>query len=111
MNATAERLTGWSIAEARGVLLRDVFRIVHAGTREPVEDPVNRVLSTGTVVELANHTALLSRSGAEFQVADSAAPIRGLGGTIIWTIAEGFRPSQPTGQQHPLLDAMRAAFR
>lgn len=86
MNATAERLTGWSIAEARGVLLRDVFRIVHAGTREPVEDPVNRVLSTGTVVELANHTALLSRSGAEFQVADSAAPIRDLDGTIVGVV-------------------------
>jgi chitinase len=34
----------------------------------------------------------------------------GLGGVIIWTIAQGYRASQPPGQRDLLLDAVRAAF-
>jgi chitinase len=33
-----------------------------------------------------------------------------LGGIIIWTINEGYVASAPSGQQSPLLDAMRAGF-
>jgi len=75
MNATAERLTGWSFSDAAGRPLGDVFRIVNAETRAPALDPVQRVLASGSVVGLANHTALLSRGGPEYQIADSAAPI------------------------------------
>ncbi len=82
MNATAERLTGWTIAEARGRALSEVFRIVNSLTREPADDPVQRVLGTGAMVGLANHTALISRTGTESQIADSAAPIRAADGTI-----------------------------
>jgi chitinase len=34
----------------------------------------------------------------------------GLGGIIIWTINEGYLASAPSGQQSPLLDAMRTGF-
>jgi len=34
------------------------------------------VLSTGSIVELANHTSLIAKDGTELQVADSGAPIR-----------------------------------
>jgi two-component system, cell cycle sensor histidine kinase and response regulator CckA len=86
MNATAERLTGWTIAEARGRALPDVFRIVHAESRDPVADPVQRVLASGTMVGLANHTALISRTGSESQIADSAAPIREADGSIVGVV-------------------------
>jgi len=76
MNATAERLTGWPSSEALARPLEDVFRIVNAETRAPASDPVQRVLASGSVVGLANHTALLARDGPEYQIADSAAPIR-----------------------------------
>ena len=82
MNGTAERLTGWVLAEAAGRPLTQVFRIVHALTREPAIDPVQKVLEYGQVVGLANHTALLARNGHEYQIADSAAPIRNAGGGI-----------------------------
>ena len=77
MNRVAEKLTGWSIDEARGRVLEDVFAIINAQTRRVVENPVTRVLQTGTIVGLANHTVLISRSGREYQIADSGAPIRG----------------------------------
>jgi PAS domain S-box-containing protein len=82
LNATAERLTGWPAEAARGQALDRVFRIIHAGDRSPVPDPVQRVLEDGQVVGLANHTALVSRDGREYQIADSAAPIRDAQGEV-----------------------------
>jgi len=82
MNGTAERLTGWVLADAAGLPLTQVFHIVHALTREPATDPVQKVLEHGQVVGLANHTALLARDGREYQIADSAAPIRNAAGEI-----------------------------
>ena len=76
MNPTAERLTGWALADAFGRPLADVFRIVNATTRKAVSDPVALVMLHGQVVGLANHTVLLARDGSEYQIADSAAPIR-----------------------------------
>ncbi len=76
LNPVAERLTGWSLAEARGRPVAEVFRIRSAITGEPAEIPVQRVLDSGVVVGLANHTELLARDGAIYQIADSAAPIR-----------------------------------
>jgi len=82
MNGVASSLTGWTQDAARGRPLADVFRIVDAGTRETRENPVERVLREGVVVGLANHTLLLSAGGAEYQIADSAAPIIGTNGEI-----------------------------
>jgi len=65
MNPVAEQLTGWSRAEAQGKALNDVFRILNEDTNELVEGPVERVLRDGVVVELANHTVLVSRNGGQ----------------------------------------------
>ena len=86
MNATAEHLTGWRLADAAGRPLAGVFRIVNAETRTPAVDPVQRVLETDAIVGLANHTALLARDGAEYQIADSAAPIRNHEGRTVGVV-------------------------
>lgn len=75
MNPIAERLTGWTTDEALGRPLAEVFRIVNETSRTPVENPTEKVMQTGTIVGLANHTVLISRAGSEFPIADSAAPI------------------------------------
>jgi PAS domain S-box-containing protein len=82
MNQVAVSLTGWSEADAQGRALVDVFRIVNEHTRETVSSPVDRVLETGGVVGLANHTVLLARDGREIPIDDSGAPIRGEDGVI-----------------------------
>lgn len=76
LNPVAEALTGWTEAEARGRPLAEVFRIVNESTRAPVENPAVRALRDGVVVGLANHTILLTRTGDERPIDDSAAPIR-----------------------------------
>jgi len=75
LNPVAEALTGWLEADARGRSLEEVFVIVNESTRQPVENPVCRVLREGIVVGLANHTILITRAGGECPIADSGAPI------------------------------------
>jgi len=75
MNPVAETLTGWSLDESIGLPLKIIFPIVNASTREPIDNPVERVLSTGEIVYLSNHTTLIAKNGTEYQIADSAAPI------------------------------------
>ncbi|MBI5843101.1 MAG: PAS domain S-box protein [Deltaproteobacteria bacterium] len=82
MNPVAERLTGWTEAEARGRALDEVFAIVNEKSREKVENPARKVLAEGRVVGLANHTLLLARNGTEYPIADSGAPIRGTDGRV-----------------------------
>ena len=82
MNRVAERLTGWRQEEAQGKSLDTVFTIINELTREPHANPVQKVLATGAIVELANHTVLVSRDGTERAIADSAAPIADRDNTI-----------------------------
>lgn len=80
MNPSAEKLTGWTQAEATGKPLTTVFKIINAQTRATAESPVRLALETGQIVGLANHTVLIARNGAEHHIADSAAPIRDANG-------------------------------
>jgi len=76
MNKVAEDLTGWKQQDALGKILEDVFPIINETTRKKQDNPVERVLATGGIIELANHTLLVSRDGKERSIADSAAPIK-----------------------------------
>lgn len=75
MNLVAERLTGWTINKARGKKLSEIFNIINSKNRKPVKNPVKKVLETGRILGLANHTILIARDGVEYQIADSASPI------------------------------------
>jgi PAS domain S-box-containing protein len=86
MNAVAEVLTGWTEREASGRPLDEVFQIVDERTRTPLQNPVSRVLQTGEVLELASHALLISRHGKEHPIADSGAPIRDEGGTVVGVV-------------------------
>jgi len=86
MNPVAERLTGWTAAEAAGKPIDDVFRIINEETRRPAVIPVERVLATGLVQGLANHTVLVARDGTEWPIADSAAPIRAADGDVLGVV-------------------------
>ena len=86
LNHEAEKLCGWSNADANGRPLLEVFNIINETTRKPMPDPVAKVLETGSVVGLANHTLLLSKDGREIPINDSGAPIREEGGRIVGVV-------------------------
>jgi PAS domain S-box-containing protein len=81
-NPVAARLTGWTEEEALGRRAQDLFRRIHQVTREPAEDIIERVLKENTVVALAEHSALLTRSGGEIPIEETAAPIRDSAGGV-----------------------------
>jgi PAS domain S-box-containing protein len=82
MNPVAEKLCGWQLAEVTGKPLAEVFTIINAETRQTVADPVTKALKKGETVGRANHTVLISKNGTEYQIADSAAPIKNKEGAI-----------------------------
>ncbi len=82
MNPVAESLTGWTEHEANSKPLDDIFRIVSEETRSSIKFPVDRILTEGRVIGLANHTLLVSRDGIERPIADSGAALRDESGNV-----------------------------
>ncbi|MGD9949347.1 MAG: PAS domain-containing protein [Desulfobulbus sp.] len=112
MNPIAETLTGWTTEDGQGKPLLEVFNIINAQTREPAFNPVGHVLATGNTVGLANHTVLIAKGGEEYQIADSAAPIRGSDGVttgvvlVFRDVTEEYRMRDEMAQTHTLLRAV-----
>jgi diguanylate cyclase (GGDEF)-like protein/PAS domain S-box-containing protein len=86
VNPAAEAVMGYSSEKASGLSLVDVFKIVHEGTREPVENPIEQALRSKQVVVLPEHTILVNHQGCEIQIADSTAPIRDREGNIVGAV-------------------------
>ncbi|MCE9581241.1 MAG: PAS domain S-box protein [Planctomycetes bacterium] len=76
LNPVAQRLTGWTQADALGLPMESVFHIINESTRQTVESPIARALKAGVAVGLANHTILVAKDGSETTIEDSAAPVR-----------------------------------
>jgi PAS domain S-box-containing protein len=75
MNQVAEQLTGWALNNAVNKPLDKIFCIMNETTGKTVESPVAKVLRTGLIVGLANHTILVRKDGSKIPIDDSGAPI------------------------------------
>ncbi|MDE2126034.1 MAG: PAS domain S-box protein [Armatimonadetes bacterium] len=76
MNAAAERLTGWSMEEAAGRSITDVFVATDDQNNLPAESAFDRIQRAGTVIGVCNHTVLHTRTGNRIPIDNSGAPIR-----------------------------------
>lgn len=76
LNRPAEEIMGWSEEEAKGSPFAQVFKLISEDTGKKVEDPVTKVLETGKIIGLANHTVLIAKDGRKIPIADSAVPIK-----------------------------------
>jgi diguanylate cyclase (GGDEF)-like protein/PAS domain S-box-containing protein len=86
LNPIAEKMTGWSLDESKGKPVLEVFRILNESTRKQASNPVDVVLTHNNICGLANHTILVSKSGNEFAIEDSAAPIINVDGSTIGVV-------------------------
>jgi len=86
INPVAQKLTGWTQAQALGQPVDAVFCIISKATRQPSAIPVGKVLALGVMQGLANHTVLLGRDGCEYDIADSCAPIRDADGQVMGAV-------------------------
>jgi PAS domain S-box-containing protein len=113
LNPMAEAMTRWKSDEAIGQPIENVFHIINEQTRKPAPNPVAKVLREGTIVGLANHTALIARDGRETAIADSAAPIRDGSGKIsgvvmvFHEVTEQRRAEAALRESHQLLSEAR----
>lgn len=83
MNPVAQFLTGWTLAEARGKPLKDVFNIINGKADNGTESSVVKVAREGVVVDQANQTVLISRDGKKTPIDDYGDPIRDDKGNFI----------------------------
>lgn len=110
MNTVAQQLTGWSQTEAYGKPMPEVFQIIHTKSRVVCEDPVAKVLTSGVTIGLANHTSLLAKDGTEYQIADSAAPIKDALG-VVQGVVLVFRDVTEEYRKHALMIQSEQRFR
>jgi PAS domain S-box-containing protein len=86
LNPLAEKLTGWTHAEAAGRPVYEIFNIINKQNRQPATIPLMETLAHGTVQGLTNHTILIARNGDECDIADSCAPIRDRDNLVIGAV-------------------------
>jgi diguanylate cyclase (GGDEF)-like protein/PAS domain S-box-containing protein len=82
LNVIAEDLTGWSLQEALGHPLEDVFRIVESTTRKTAPNPMLLAIRNNKNVALTPNCVLIRRDGVEAAIEDSAAPIHDRRGAV-----------------------------
>lgn len=108
MNPVAERLTGWSAAEARGQPLSNVFNVVNGATLEALESPVVQCLREGRPCRPEGAVVLHPRRGKEFTINSFAAPIRDRHGGTIGVVVT-FQTSSRTPLPSPAAAVRQAA--
>ena len=86
INPVACRLMVVASDEVIGVHISKYFKIKNSITGKPVESPIDKVLTTGEIVGLANHTVLTATDGTEYQIADSGSPITKSDGEIVGVV-------------------------
>ena len=86
LNPAAEQMTGWRSEEARGHPLSKIYRIINETTRKPLEHPAMLGVLDSPIVGMDKHTLLVSRSGKELAIEDTAAPIRSSDGENVGAI-------------------------
>lgn len=75
LNRVAETMTGWSLKDALGLPLEEVFTLIDADTRKPFVNPTCPALESDTTVKLPTNLLLVRRDGTESPIEDSIAPI------------------------------------
>ncbi len=86
LNPLAEKLTGWTQAQASGRPVDEIFSIINKETRQPATIPVTETLAQGTIHAVTKHTVLIAHDGKECDIADTCAPIRDREGRVIGAV-------------------------
>jgi PAS domain S-box-containing protein len=82
LNPVAVRLTAWSLDEAVGRPLREVFRTIHQASWRTDDLPIAKVVGDGEVILSDDEVVLVARDGTARSVEHNAAPIRDSNGKV-----------------------------
>jgi PAS domain S-box-containing protein len=86
INKAACTITGWTMYEAVGEPLEEVFHIINPVTGERTKNPAIAALEKKSVVLLEENTMLVRKDGSRVYIDDSGAPIHKREGEIIGAV-------------------------
>ncbi|AMP00324.1 diguanylate cyclase domain protein [Collimonas arenae] len=86
LNPTAEILTRWTLASARGLPLEKILNVVGETSGSRIPDLVHRILDTNNPIDRETNLLLVCNDGNEVAVNLSAEPIRNLSGETVGTV-------------------------
>ena len=75
INPVAENLTAWRLDEARGRPIGEVLSLIDEVSRDPIDNPLLCVLGKARRNAATEQAVLVTRSGHEVAIQESAAPI------------------------------------
>ena len=86
-NEVAAKISGFSIKEAVGKRYDQVLKFVYeenGDNKERINNEfIKKVITTGQISKMANHTVLIAKDGTKIPVGDSAAPLKDKNGKVI----------------------------
>lgn len=82
LNPAAERLSGWTLSEAKDRPIAEILHLIDATTGDPVATPLRQAFAENSVVSFPGDIDLVRRDGSKIGIDDSAAPIHDSGGGI-----------------------------
>ncbi|PSB18916.1 hybrid sensor histidine kinase/response regulator [filamentous cyanobacterium CCP2] len=96
INPVAEALTGWTESEAMDQPIQSVFQVIDEKERSPLLSTLLQTVIHGEPFYLSLDTLLITKSGQEVPIFDSAAPLRDqqgvvTGGIIVFRDAHALR--------------------
>lgn len=86
LNHVAEQLVGCEEEHALGRPLTSMFTIVDTRTKETLHNPAEQVITSGETINHPHNPTLISSTGEEYVIDDSAAPIKDDQGNIFGVI-------------------------
>lgn len=86
MNHVAEELTGWTMDQAKGESLQDICKLMDEGPSEEIENPVEKILTKGDLIDSATECLLVNKSGKPIAITTIGAPIKNENGQILGAV-------------------------
>ena len=86
LNPVAERITGWENAEAHGLPINSIIKIVQENSGLPLLTPVQLCLENNRIENLSTHASMLRRDGESIAIEATAAPMHNDQGKIIGVV-------------------------
>lgn len=83
LNPVAEKLTGWSLDEAKGRPLIEVMQLMDEATQQPTQSPMSVALRENAIRSFTSDVEMVRRDGSTVAIEDSAAPIHDGEGLVI----------------------------
>jgi two-component system, cell cycle sensor histidine kinase and response regulator CckA len=76
INSVAEQIINCDGAQIVNTPLDEVFHIISEKTKIAIENPVAKIIKSGEIVELADHTLLVNSDKREIPIENNGAPIK-----------------------------------